>query len=300
MAVLVATDDGYHIITSSGDRHRALEGHRVEALSPGPNGTWVAVVDHHEIWQHAADGTWTPLASSEQPLASLVTVADVVFAGGAGPQVLRLDGATLRAPGDLDSVPGRDEWHPVGYPMEVRSITATADGALLANIHVGGIIRSDDRGASWQPTIEVDADVHQVLAHPTRPEIAVAAAAVGLCLSNDGGRSWAVVDEGLHATYGTSVAFDGDDVLVGISDGPFARRSALYRHRGGTAAAPPERVGEGLPEWLAGNVDTRCLAVDSGRIALGDGDGDVWVNTGAAGWNRVARGLGDITAIAVV
>jgi len=29
-------------------------------------------------------------------------------------------------------------------------------------VHVGGILRSQDHGESWQPTIEIGADVHQV------------------------------------------------------------------------------------------------------------------------------------------
>ena len=99
--------------------------------------------------------------------------------------MLRLDGAALVPLPGFDAVPGRDAWHPVGSPLEVRSLTATADGAaLLANVHVGGIVRSDDGGRSWQPTIDVDADVHEVRAHPSNGEVVMAAAAVGLCVSS--------------------------------------------------------------------------------------------------------------------
>ncbi len=80
----------------------------------------------------------------------------------------------------FEAVPGRDDWHAVGSRKPyVRSLTATAGGVLLANVHVGGIPRSPDDGATWQPTIDVDADVHQVRAHPQRPELVLAAAAVG-------------------------------------------------------------------------------------------------------------------------
>jgi hypothetical protein len=301
MAVLVATADGYHILSSSGEHRTALEGHRVEALSPGPQGTWIAVVDEHEIWQHGADGTWSALASTDHQLASLVTVSGVVFAGTTGPHLLKLDrdGVLASLPG-FESAPGRDEWYPVGSPLKVRSLTATADGALLANIHVGGIARSGDGGASWQPTIEVDADVHEVRAHPTNSGVVMAAAAVGLCVSRDGGRNWEVIVDGLHATYARAVAFDGDDVFVSVSDGPFAQQSAIYRRRAGDGSPGLERVGDGLPEWLTGNVDTRCIGAGSGKVALADGSGDVWLRAGDAGWNRAVSGLPDVTAVVVV
>jgi hypothetical protein len=149
MAVLVATVDGYHVVTSSGEQRSALEGHRVEALSPGPRGTWIAVVDRHEIWQHGDDGKWSALAATDLDLTCVVTVDGVVFAGAAGPRMLRLGdgpgGDRVLAPlGGFDAVAGRDEWHQVGSPLEVRSLSATADGgALLANVHVGGILRSE-------------------------------------------------------------------------------------------------------------------------------------------------------------
>jgi hypothetical protein len=303
VAVLAATDDGYRIISSSGAVRSALEGHRVEAFTPGPQGTWIAIVDERNVWQHGADGEWTPLATAAARLACLVTLDDVVYAGAVGPEVFRLvDGALVPA-ADLDAIPGRDEWHPVGWDLHVRSMTTTADGALLANIHVGGIIRSTDAGASWAPTIDVDADVHEVRAHPIWADVVVAAAAVGICVSRDGGCTWDVVDDGLHATYARAVAFDGDDALVSVSDGPFASRSAIYRVRDVVDAAHagrPERVADGLPEWLDGNVDTRCLAVSAGRCALADGAGSVWVRAGEDAWSRVAHGLPGIAAVAIV
>jgi hypothetical protein len=303
VAVLVATGDGYRIISSSGDVRSALAGHRIEAFTPGPHGNWVAIVDEREIWQHGADGEWTPLGSTDAQLACLVTLDDVIYAGAVGPAVLRLVDGALVPVADLDAVDGRDEWHPVGWDLHVRSMSATVDGALLANVHVGGIIRSTDRGASWRPTIAVDADVHEVRAHPTRADVVVAAAAVGFCVSRDGGRTWDVVDEGLHATYARAVTFDGGDALVSVSDGPFASRSAIYRVRdvADAARAPrPERVGDGLPEWLDGNVDTRCLAAGNARLALADGSGSVWVSSAGNGWTCAARDLPRVASVAIV
>ena len=60
MSVLVTTADGYFIFTSSGKQLRSLEGHRVECFTPGPEGTFLAVIDRHEVWSHGRDGEWTP------------------------------------------------------------------------------------------------------------------------------------------------------------------------------------------------------------------------------------------------
>ena len=49
--------------------------------------------------------------------------------------------------------------------------------------------------------MNVDNDVHEVLAHPDRPDIVVAAAAVGLLRSHDSGATWTIETAGLTSTY---------------------------------------------------------------------------------------------------
>src|SRR5215218_1102524 len=252
MSVLVTTTDGYQIFTSSGKQLRSLEGRRVESFTPGPGGTFLAVIDRHEIWSHGNDGEWTPLAKSEATLSAVVAAGDAVFAGTDDARVLRLTPAGVLEPlAGFDTVAGRDEWHQVGSPLQVRTMTATCDAsAVLVNVHVGGIPRSTDGGATWRPTVAVDDDVHLVLAHPSRPEIVVAAASVGLCRSRDGGATWSASTKGMELTYARGVALVGDDVVVTVSDGPWASRALVYRASvdGGGAAL----VSGGLAE-LHGN-----------------------------------------------
>jgi len=277
MSVLVTTVDGYHIFTSSGKQLRSLEGHRVECFTPGPDGTFLAVIDRHEVWSHGSDGEWTPLAKSEATLTAVVAAGDAVFAGTNEARVMRMRLAAsgaLESLSGFDTVAGRDEWHRVGSPLQVRTMTATADGVVLVNVHVGGIPRTTDGGVSWAPTIAVDDYVHQVLAHPTRPEIAVAAASVGLCRSRDGGASWDSTTEGMAMSYARGVAIVGDDVAVTVSDGPWSERAAVYR--ASVDGGPVARVTDGLPEHLHGNIDSRCIASDGKIVALADGAGDVW------------------------
>ena len=128
MSVLVTTTDGYHIFTSSGKHLRSLDGHRVESFTPGPDGTFLAVIDRHEVWSHGSDGEWTPLAKAETTLTAVVAAGDAVFAGTDDARVLRLSrSGAFEALAGFDTVAGRDEWHQVGSPLQVRTMTATAD-----------------------------------------------------------------------------------------------------------------------------------------------------------------------------
>jgi hypothetical protein len=136
-----------------------------------------------------------------------------------------------------------------------------------------------------------------VLAHPTRPEVVVAAASVGLCRSLDGGAKWASSTEGMELTYARGVAFLGDEVVITVSDGPWASNALVYRASvdGGAATA----VGGGLGE-LHGNVDSRCVASDGKVVALADGHGDVWRSAQAfEGFERIAEGLDTVTGVTV-
>jgi hypothetical protein len=200
----------------------------------------------------------------------------------------------------FDGVPGRDDWYtPWGGPPDTRSIAEATDGTLHVNVHVGGIPRSRDGGETWQPTIDVDADVHQVLAHPTDPKLILAAGAIGLCVSRDGGDSYDVLTDGLHSTYARAVAIAGDVVLVTASAGPRGGRAAVYR----TIIAmdrPFERCTDGVPDWFDDNIDTGCLSALDDTAVFGTVDGEVYVSGDAGStWERAASGLPPVRAVAI-
>lgn len=199
----------------------------------------------------------------------------------------------------FDLAEGRGEWYtPWGGPPDVRSVCTAPTGAILVNVHVGGILRSDDGGAEWRPTIDLHHDVHQVLA--LDGSAAVAACAHGFASSPDG-VSWEVHDEGLHATYSRAVAVTGEWVLLSASSGPQGRQAAVYRRRLG-AVGPFERCRAGLPEWFEGNVDTFCLAGHpDGHAALATRAGEVFVSSDeGARWEQAASGLPPVRCLSLV
>jgi photosystem II stability/assembly factor-like uncharacterized protein len=208
-------------------------------------------------------------------------------------------GAEPRRLEAFERAESRTQWYtPWGGPPDVRSVCTAPAGAILVNVHVGGILRSDDDGASWRATIDLDHDVHQVLA--LDDSVAVAACAFGLAASHDGGRNWAVRDEGLHATYGRAVAVAGDTVLLSASNGPQGRQAAVYRQPL-PAEGPFERCRAGLPDGFDGNVDTFWLAgAPDGSAALATRAGEVYVSMDeGATWERAASGLPAVRCVAL-
>jgi hypothetical protein len=116
----------------------------------------------------------------------------------------------------------------------------------------------------------------------------VAAAAVGLCASSDGGATWVVEKAGLHAPHCSAVQFVGDDVLVSEAVDPFAPQGAIYR-RGLDEHCPLVKVAGGLPEWLDGKVDTGCIATHGSAVALADMGGNICVSADTSRtWSRQA------------
>lgn len=291
--VLVATGSGCRVFTGASEGEIELAGRQVSAVAPEDGGACLAVVDGNEIWRRAAGGTWSRVTTTSIGLQSIVSVDGTIFGGS------RDEAAMVRVPAGgsaerltgFDNVPERSEWFAGGPPLGVRALTATPGGTtILAAVHVGGIPRSSDRGETWTPTVPIMFDVHEVRAHPFLSNIVAAAAAVGLCTSLDGGRNWTVLSEGLELTNSLAVAVLDDEVLFSIQDGPFAKRSQVWRWRIGSARV--EQVRDGLPEWLDGKVDTAHIAASCGRAAIVDGGGNLWLSrAGSRGWERIAAGL---------
>jgi hypothetical protein len=300
--VLVATwRDGLFVVTD-GTSRQELANTPVSGLAPDGNGGALAIVGGRSLRRRTAAGEWLTIAMSESDLSCCMAVGDRLYVGTDDAQVLRIGAnGNLEPLSGLNEIDGRDSWYAgtavvdgqvVGPPLGIRSMTATCDGAvLLVNVHVGGIPRSTDSGITWHPTIDVDHDVHQVCAHPTRPDIAIAAAASGLCVSEDGGATWKIETDGLHAAYCSAVALTGDDILVAASETHFAAHGTIYRRKIG-APGPLLPFDGGLPRQLEGIADTGCIATHASAVAVGDGAGNVYLSEDAGRtWSRRIKDL---------
>jgi hypothetical protein len=300
-AVIVSTWRDGLTVFEGGETRRAFEGANTSGLARDGDGGAYVVVNTREVWRWSPGGDWRLVASDAGPLRCCLLAKDRLIVGADDARVLELAGEGFSPLPGFEATPGRERWYAgaalidgqwLGPPLGVRSMSATCDGsAWLVNVHVGGIPRSTDGGAVWEPTIDIDVDVHQVTAHPSRPEVVAAAAAAGLCLSLDGGASWSVTTEGLHASYCSAVALTEDTLFLAASTDHFTDQGAVYR-RPIDGRGPLQRLGGGLPEWFGGIVDTDCISARGGRLAMVDRNGALYGSEdGGDSWSQWADGL---------
>ena len=301
--ILVATwEDGLFAVGGEG-RVQELAAQGIRGLAADGRGGALAVVGGHRLCRRSAWGEWETVAVSEIELSCCMAVGETIYAGTDDARMLRLrrEDGVLEPMAGFDGVAGRDTWFAgsmvvdgkrLGPPLGVRSVAANADGSVLfANVHVGGIPRSMDGGVSWEPTIDVLSDVHEVRGHPGDPQIVVAATAVGLCISRDAGWTWTIEREGLHAPHCSAVAICGEEIFVSAAESPFAAEGRVYRRPvrlDGVITA----VEGGMPAWTVRGVDTGCIAVDRALVAVADRGGNVYVSEDyGRSWSLRSRGL---------
>lgn len=310
MQILVATASGLAVLDpETGQSHTELEGHAVSALAPaGWKQLWAAV-DETEIWRgdghRKGDGDgWRRIAKLDRYQATCLADTRAnheqgISVGTSEAHLARIDqDGQVEWLTSFDAAPGRDEWFtPWGGPPATRTITEDRD-TVYVNVHVGGVLRSLDEGAAWEPTIEIGADVHQVTTGGGR---VYAAGARGLSVSDDRGATWRTSKSGLHGSYCRAVAVCGKHLLMSASDGPGHGRAAVYRS--GQAGEHFEKCADGLPEWFPGNVDSLCLdALPDGRLAaFGSEEGEVFISTDeGASWRNLAKDLTGIRRVLVL
>lgn len=245
------------------------------------------------------DGAVETVASIEEDVGRcLLPLADGVLVGTANARLALMRSGAVEMVASFDDAKGRDGWYtPWGGPPDTRSLSGGPDGALFANVHVGGILRADTPEGSWEPTIDIDADVHQVLADPGEAGHVVAATALGLAESLDAGGTWRFTTEGLHASYARAVVLDGKVLFMSASNGPRGARAALYRRAQGEDTF--HKITDGLPEWFDRNIDSHHLAASNGLVVFG-ADGRLFISEdGGGSWRDDGSAYPEITCVAI-
>ena len=295
--VLVGTADGLYEL---GDNARTLiSGHEVTCLASGESALW-AIVDGRELWTSDGNGAWGGVAALETLRANCVLATQsTVLVGTSEAHLFALQGDALEPVDAFDATPDRESWYtPWGGPPDIRSMSATPSGAVYANVHVGGVVRSVDAVTSWEPTIDIHSDVHQVLFEPNEG-VVLAASARGLAVTEDDGESWLYETRELHGTYLRAVAVADETVIVTASTGPFSKRAAVYRKPLGKDE-PFERCSDGLPDWFSDNIDTHCLAAKGQQVAFGTSDGSVFLSADEGRtWTEARRDLPPVRCVAI-
>jgi hypothetical protein len=274
-----------------------LDGREITALAPDTDGWW-ALVDGRDVVRLRGGAVETIASVEEEVGRCLLPTDGQALIGTANARVALARAGSAEMLTSFDGAPGRERWYtPWGGPPDTRSLSAGPEGDLFANVHVGGILRARDPRGPWGPTIDIDADVHQVLADPGTQGHVVAATALGLAESLDAGETWRFVTDGLHAAYARAVALDGEELFMSASIGPRGGRAAVYRRPQGEMGFL--KCTEGLPEWFGQNIDSHRLAAGGGLVVFGAEGGKLFVSEDGGGSWRDAGAYPEITCVAI-
>jgi len=302
--------DGLFVLDNDGVAHE-LPNCTVRGLSDDLSGGAFASVDGHHLYQRDPSGQWKRIATSEYILSVTYAVGNNVYIGTDDARVLVLnDRGELEQIDSFDSIQGRDSWlagtavidgKEVGPPLGIRSLSGIAGGCVFANVHVGGVPRSVDGGATWEPTIDVELDAHEVRISPHNNSLIVVATALGLCISWDGGETWSVQSDDLHAPYCSAAAVTADHIFVAASESHFSREGAIYRRSVEQSKDRLEKVGGGLPNWLAGIADTSCIASSADEMAIISARGEVFTSSDAGRtWRKREETIAGVSSVLIV
>ena len=294
--VMIGTVDGLYRLDEA--EPYALAGRPVTHVYARFGDLW-AVVDGEALVLNPglAREMTVAVLTDEHANCALVT-AERVLVGASHAALYELVDNELRRSRSFEDAPDRASWFtPWGGPPDVRSIAQGVEGNLYVNVHVGGVVRSDDRGTTWTDTMDINADVHEVIADPVVPGRAFVASAIGLGMTVDGGDSWTFTTDGLHSTYCRAVAASAGSVFVTASLGSQGQQAALYR-RDLSGEGPLIRCEQGLPEWFSTNINTFCVAAHGGFVVAGDANGTVYIShDDGVSWDTAATDLPRINSL---
>ena len=181
---------------------------------------------------------------------------------------------------------------PFSAYVQAIAISPGDPNVVMAGIEAGAVVRSADRGATWQGHRRGSLrDCHQLIAHPSTDGCFYeGGAAAGGAFSLDGGDTWQR-PAGLDRKYGWAVAADPADPrcwYVSVSPGVRAHSdhadAAIFRSRGGDW----ERLEGGLPVPMTHMPYALLAGPAPGQLLAGLSSGELW-ETGDHGdtWNRL-------------
>ena len=295
MRLYTATGEGLARLDEAHDAwtvELSLDGSGAQCLAADPADPDVVYAGLRERGVcRTSDGgrSWVDCALPEPGVFSLaVSPADgAVYAGTEPSRLFRSDdgGASWSELEALLELPSRPHWSfpPRPWTSHVRWIAPNPHDAevLLVGIELGGLMRSTDRGATWEDHRPgAQPDVHSLAWHASAPGRAYEAGGGGAAFSTDAGETWQPADDGRDRNYTWSVAVDPSDPdwwYVSASTGPFAAHGGgdpharIYRRRNGEPWTP---LAGGLPEPLP--AMPYALLATEGRLFAGLADGRLW------------------------
>jgi hypothetical protein len=273
----------------------AADGTRVLAGAPG-RGAFLST-DEGATWEQV--GLPVPDVFSVA-----IGAADGALYAGTEPSRLFVarDGGSWTELEALQGIPSREHWSfpPRPWTHHVRWIAPDPHRGerLLVGIELGGVMYSDDGGATFSDHRQgAKLDAHILAWHPRVEGRAYQAAGDGAAWSRDGGRTWDAADAGRDLRYCWALALDPGDPerwYVSAAAGPGAAhrgeraRGRLYRWEGEWQALP--LPAHSMPYALAASDGELLAAMSDGRMFHSADRGDSWDDIGVE--------LGSVVAMA--
>lgn len=238
--------------------------------------------------------TWSHLPSYPTGYAHSVLAhpkdPGLVFVGSEPAAVFRSGdgGETWNECAGFQAVPESSQWGFHGDRLShVRELRAEPGdpNTMYAGIEVGGIVKSSDGGKSWNQMPGLHDDIHLVDLSAADPRRIYVATAQAPYRSDDGGRHWEVINDGLERRYTLHISaapHDAGLVLVTVSANAGRSNPQFYRSTdGGSHWQLIESIGgEGdmvvAIDWDPNIQDRVYAGTDAGKIYRSDDGGQQW------------------------
>jgi photosystem II stability/assembly factor-like uncharacterized protein len=268
--------------------------------------------DGGQTWEEASDGL---RIRHVRWLAYHPDVSDFEVAGTepAGIFISHDGGTSWQGHPEVEELRDRFKWF-LPYSPEagcVRGFAFHGDRAYAA-VEVGGVLRSDDAGATWRlaggstgepvfdipPSPRVHADVHSVAGHPSSADRVIGATAEGLYRSADAGDTWEASHVGSYCRAVWVDPEDAEHMILGPADSVSRKNGRIEETR--DAGATWSRASEGLDLPWPDRMVERFVQVDGNLLAV-TSDGRLYeAPLDGLQWRNVLPDLRDIHAVALV
>jgi hypothetical protein len=330
MRIAAGTSKGVFTINGTGAR-QTLESRGVRELvgyggrlfagtgaglySSDDNGeSWISAgLEDHEVWQVRADA------------------GGILYAGTQPAGLFRSDdgGTTWEPLSSFTDVPEAQDWCiPVDPPLPGRARALVIDAGnparIWVGVEVGGILFTEDAGASWQTVLPGDnPDLHMMVAHPEQPDELFASTGygrldgvaemvegnAGVFRSTDGGISWRYAWKGITPRYSRPMCIDSRPPYgITVASAPTAFSS--FRDEGG-AGAMLFRTTDGGETWRSlcdpdhspSAANIHGLTPDPelvGGVVIGTDTGEVWRVSDSADWTLLGNGMPAVLSVMAI